>query len=104
MAKAKGRDVVECRDFDHDACGKHPFAYVISSGFPYRFVGENLFFSQRPIGSARDAFAAWLRSPGHREVMFLPGFSHAGTAVFKLRQFSGTPRVELWVLELADKA
>ena len=42
----------------------------------------------------RDAFVAWLRSPAHREVMFLPGFSHAGTAVFKLRRFSNTPRVE----------
>lgn len=104
VAKAKGRDVVECSDFDHDACGKDPFAYVISSGFPYRFVGENLFYSQRPIGSARDAFVAWLRSPTHREVMFLPGFSHAGTAVFKLKRFSNTPRVELWILELAQKS
>ena len=104
VAKAKGRDVVECRDFDHDACGKHPFAHVISSGFPYRFVGENLFYSQRPVGSARDAFVGWLQSPPHREVMFLPAFSHVGTAVFKLRRFSDMPRVELWILELAEKA
>jgi uncharacterized protein YkwD len=104
VAKAKGRDVVGCSDFDHDACGKNPFAYVISSGFRFRMVGENLFYSQRPIGSARDAFVAWLRSPPHREVMFSPGFSHAGVAVFRLRRFSDTPRVALWVLVLAEKS
>ena len=104
VARAKARDVVTCSDFEHDACGKAPFAYVDISGFPYRFVGENLFYSQRPVGSARDAFVAWLRSPPHRRVMFLRRFSHAGTAVVKLDQFSGTPQVELWVLELAQKA
>ena len=67
-------------------------------------MGENLFYSQRPVGSARDAFVAWLRSPPHRRVMFLRRFSHAGTAVVKVDQFSGTPQVELWVLELAQKA
>jgi uncharacterized protein YkwD len=104
VARAKARDVVTCSDFVHDACGKHPFAYVATSGFRYRLVGENLYYSQRPVGSARDAFVAWLRSPPHRRLMFLRHFSHAGTAVVKLDQFSGTPQVELWVLELAQKA
>jgi uncharacterized protein YkwD len=103
VAHAKGRDVVACSDFSHTACGKSAFAYVVSSGFPFRLVGENLFYSQRPVGSARDAFLAWLRSPPHRKLMFLPRFSDAGTAVFKLRSFSGTARVELWVLELAQR-
>jgi uncharacterized protein YkwD len=104
VARAKARDVATCSDFGHDACGKPPFAYVDTSGFRYRLVGENLYYSQRPVGSARDAFVAWLRSPPHRRLMFLRHFSHAGTAVVKLDQFSGTPQVELWVLELAQKA
>jgi len=103
VAHAKGRDVVACSDFSHTACGKSAFAYVVSSGFRFRLVGENLFYSQRPVGSARDAFLAWLRSPPHRKLLFLPSFSDAGTAVFKLRRFSGTARVELWVLELAQR-
>ena len=70
---------------------------------PFRLVGENLFYSQRPVGTALDAFLAWLRSPPHRRLMFLPSFSDAGTAVFKLRSFSGTARVELWILELAQR-
>jgi len=104
VAHAKARDVVTCNDFEHDACGKPPFVYVDTSGFRYRLVGENLYYSQRPVGSAHDAFVAWLRSPSHRRVMFLRGFSHAGTAVVKLDQLSGTSQVELWVLELAQKA
>jgi uncharacterized protein YkwD len=103
VAHAKGRDVVACSDFSHTACGKRAFAYVESSGFPFRLVGENLFYSQRPVGTALDAFLAWLRSPPHRRLMFLPSFSDAGTAVFKLRSFSGTARVELWILELAQR-
>lgn len=103
VAHQKGHDVVTCRDFAHTACGKDAFAYVVASGFPYRFVGENLYLSEHPVGSARDAFVAWLRSPSHRRVMFLPRFSHAGTAVLTLAGFSTLPRAELWVLELAQR-
>ena len=104
VARAKARDVVTCSDFNHEACGKAPFTYIKISGFPYRFLGENLFYSKRPVGSARDVFVAWLRSPAHREVMFVRRFSHAGTAVVRVAQFAGTRDVELWVLELAQKA
>jgi uncharacterized protein YkwD len=104
VAQAKGRDVVVCRQFSHEACGKKPFAYVASSGFPFRLVGENLFYAERPSGTARDVFVAWLRSPSHREVMFLSRFSHAGTAVLELDRFSGGRHVSIWVLELAQKA
>src|SRR5262245_58406565 len=103
VARAKGRDVVACSDFSHTPCGKGAFAHMVSSGFPFRLVGENLFVSQQPIGSARDAFVAWLQSPQHRRLMFLPRFSHAGSAVFQLQSFSGMSRVELWVLELAQR-
>ena len=104
VADAKARDVVNCSDFSHEACGKHAFAYVQSSGLPYSFVGENLFYSQRPIGTARDVFVAWLASPPHRRLLFLGRFSHAGTAVVEVERFSGTSRVELWVLELGQRA
>lgn len=103
VAHAKGNDVMVCGDFAHTACGKDAFAYVVASGFPFRFVGENLYLSAHPVGSARDAFIAWLRSPSHRRVMFLPRFSHAGTAVLTLDGFSTLPRAELWVLELAQR-
>jgi uncharacterized protein YkwD len=103
VARAKARDVVTCSDFNHEACGQATFKHVDTSGFRYRFLGENLFYAQRPVGSARDAFVAWLQSPPHRQVMFLRRFSHAGTAVVRVAQLSGTRHVELWVLELAQK-
>ncbi len=104
VAREKAGDVVTCGDFEHTACGKPAFVHVRASGFPYRFVGENLYYSEQPVGTARDAFLAWLRSPPHRRLIFLPRFTHAGTAVSPLEEFSGTQHVELWVLELAEKA
>ncbi len=104
VARAKGRDIVLCRDFDHSACGKPVFAKLDASGYRYRLVGENLYAAQRPTGTARDAFVAWLNSPPHREVIFLPRFSDAGIALFPLTRFQGTRDVQLWVLQLARRA
>jgi uncharacterized protein YkwD len=104
VAHEKAGDVVTCNDFEHTACGKPAFTYVRSSGFPYRAVGENLFFSENPVGTARDAFVAWLQSPPHRRLIFLKRFTHAGTAVFPASELSGARQVQLWVLELAQKA
>jgi len=104
VARAKGRDIVLCRDFDHRACGKPVFAKLDASGYRYRLVGENLYAAQRPTGTARDAFVAWLNSPPHRDVIFLPRFSDAGVALFPLTRFQGTHHVQLWVLQLARRA
>jgi uncharacterized protein YkwD len=104
VARAKGRDIVLCRDFDHGACGKPVFAKLDASGYRYRLVGENLYAAERPTGTARDAFVAWLNSPPHRQVIFLPRFSDAGIALFPLATFQGTRNVQLWVLKLARRA
>jgi uncharacterized protein YkwD len=104
IARAKGRDIVHCRDFSHTACGKPIEEKFRRLGYRYRLVGENLYAGQRPIGTARDAFVAWLTSPPHREVIFEPGFSDAGVALFPLSEFQGTQHVRLWVLQLARRA
>lgn len=104
VARAKGRDIVLCREFSHTACGKPVFAKFRSLGYRYRLVGENLYVAQRPTGTARDAFVAWLGSPAHRRVLFLPRFSDAGVALFPLAQFQGARHVRLWVLQLARRA
>ncbi|MDH4345288.1 MAG: CAP domain-containing protein [Thermoleophilia bacterium] len=104
VARAKGRDIVICRDFNHTACGKPTFSKFDVLGYRYRVVGENLFAAERPVGTARDAFVAWLNSPPHRHVLFLPRFSDAGVALFPLHEFQGSRRVRLWVLNLARRA
>jgi uncharacterized protein YkwD len=96
--------VVTCGDFEHTACGKPAFVHVVASGFRFRWVGENLFYSEQPLGTARDAFVAWLNSPPHRRLIFLPRFTHAGTAVFPVSELAGARQVQLWVLELAQQA
>jgi uncharacterized protein YkwD len=104
VARAKGRDIVLCRDFSHTACGKPMFATFRTLGYRYRLVGENLYAGQRPTGTARDAFVAWLNSPPHRRVLFLPRFSDAGVALFPRARFEGASPLRLWVLQLARKA
>lgn len=104
VARAKGRDIVLCSDFDHAACGKPVFEKLAVHGYRYRLVGENLYAAQRPTGTARDAFVAWLNSPPHRDVIFLRRFSDAGVALFPLARFQGTRNVQLWVLQLARRA
>jgi uncharacterized protein YkwD len=101
IARAKGRDIVLCRDFSHTACGKPVFATFRAFGYRYRLVGENLYAGHRPTGTARDAFVAWLNSPPHRRVLFLPRFSDAGVALFPRARFDGAPPLRLWVLQLA---
>jgi uncharacterized protein YkwD len=103
-AHRKGLDVARCGDFSHEACGSPPFVHLEPAGFPFVAAGENLFFGERPAGSARDVVAAWLASPPHRRVMLHAGFSHIGVAVIELEQFSDARGVSLWVLELARPA
>ena len=104
VARTKGRDIAFCHDFDHWACGLPAFIHIKASGFRFRYAGENLFAAERPIGTARDAFVAWLQSPTHRRLLFVRRFSDAGIALLRVDRLAETPNVQLWVLELAQRA
>jgi uncharacterized protein YkwD len=103
-ARTKGRDIAFCHDFDHWACGLPAFIHLKSSGFRFRTAGENLFAAERPIGTARDAFVAWLQSPTHRHLLFVRSFSHVGIALLRVDRLAESANVQLWVLELAQRA
>jgi uncharacterized protein YkwD len=103
VARLKGRDIAACQDFDHVACGFPMFIHFEALDIRYRFTGENLFAAERPIGTARDAFVAWLQSPGHRRLLFTRDFSDAGIALLRLSRLADTANVQLWVLELAQR-
>lgn len=103
VASSKGNDIAFCNDFGHWACGLPAFVHIKASGFRYRYAGENLFAAERTVGTARDAFVAWLQSPVHRRLLFQRRFSDVGIALLHVDRLAEASNVHLWVLELAQR-
>lgn len=68
-AAAKARDIVLCRDFRHEACGKPPFQVADEVGY-HGSIGENLYVAEGALTAPRYAVDTWLNSPPHRENLF----------------------------------
>lgn len=68
-AAAKSRDIVLCRDFRHEACGKRPFQVADDLGY-HGSIGENLYVAEGALTAPRYAVDTWLNSPPHRENLF----------------------------------
>jgi uncharacterized protein YkwD len=100
-ATLKGRKVASCRDFSHTPCGADPTAPLRAAGYRYSTFGENLFLGSWGKVSARDAVAAWLRSPGHRANVLRPGFRHLGSALVRARGMGGDGDGALWITAFA---
>jgi uncharacterized protein YkwD len=79
-AAAKARDIVLCRDFRHEACGKRPFQVADDAGY-HGVIGENLYVGEGPLEAPRLAIDTWLNSEGHRENMLQPGWRYVGIAL-----------------------
>jgi uncharacterized protein YkwD len=69
-AHSKARDVLQCDEFSHYACGRE-FAYWIrASGYlsaPCWHDGENLAWGAGTFGTVGSIFRAFMRSTTHRE-------------------------------------
>ncbi len=100
-AELKGGRVASCGDFSHTPCGSDPRASVRAVGYRYRHLGENLFIGTWGKVSARDAVAAWLGSPPHRENMLRRGYRHLGAALVRARGMRRDGDGALWVTEFA---
>lgn len=79
-AASKARDIVLCRDFRHEACGKETFQAADELGYSGA-LGENLYVAEGALMAARPAVDAWLNSDGHRENLFQPGWSAVGISL-----------------------
>jgi uncharacterized protein YkwD len=100
-AALKGMRVTSCGDFSHAPCGVDPRAPLEATGYRYATFGENLFLGTWGTVSARDAVAAWLRSPGHRANILKPGFRHLGSALVHARGLRREGDGALWVTAFA---
>lgn len=78
-ALAKGTDMLNKGYWAHVAPdGTQPWAFFLSSGYKYRYAGENL---ARDFSSPSSTVDAWMASPSHRENLLSNKYKDIGVAV-----------------------
>ncbi|MDZ7798186.1 MAG: CAP domain-containing protein [Patescibacteria group bacterium] len=78
-AVAKAKDMLADDYFAHFAPdGKKPWDFIHSSGYDYKFAGENLAMD---FSSASGAMQGWMASPTHRENILSSDYDEIGVAV-----------------------
>ncbi len=76
VARIKSQDMSLYRYFSHKSPRYgSPFDMLKKFGIKYRTAGENIAQGQR---SAAEVMAAWMASPGHRQNILNPAFTHIG--------------------------
>lgn len=58
--------------------GREPWAFVVESGYRYRYAGENL---ARDFSNPREVVEAWMASPSHKENLLSSRYQDIGVAV-----------------------
>ncbi|WP_415579168.1 CAP domain-containing protein, partial [Filibacter tadaridae] len=75
-ARQKSSDMASKNYFSHTSpTYGSPFDQMKANGITYRSAAENIAQGQR---SAEEVVKAWMESPGHRENILTPGFTHIG--------------------------
>ncbi|AOV07695.1 CAP domain-containing protein [Sporosarcina ureilytica] len=75
-ARAKSKDMSVNGYFSHTSpTYGSPFDQMKSFGVTYRSAAENIAMGQR---SAQEVVKAWMESPGHRQNILTPNFTHIG--------------------------
>jgi uncharacterized YkwD family protein len=75
-ARAKSADMAVKKYFSHTSpTYGSPFDQMKANGITYRAAAENIAMGQR---TAQEVVKAWMESPGHRENIMTPGYTHIG--------------------------
>jgi hypothetical protein len=101
-AKAKGEHMLANDYSAHVAPdGTEPWAFFLSSGYKYRYAGENL---ARDFSDPNSAVEAWMASPSHKENMLSSKYNEIGIAVVEgdLAGVDTTIIVQLFGTQLGD--
>jgi uncharacterized protein YkwD len=64
--------------FSHTGSGSDPGGRILSNGFPWSAVGENI---ATGFATPRSVVAAWMSSPDHCHNILSPEYSYIGTGV-----------------------
>ncbi len=93
VARAFSNDMLVRRFFDHTTPDGVDFAERITDHYPHRvyLVGENIwdasgYSTANQQRLAQEIVADWLGSPGHRENLLSPRFTHLGVGVSARQQ------------------
>lgn len=75
-ARQKSTDMARNNYFSHTSpTYGSPFDQMKANGISYRSAAENIAMGQR---SAEEVVKAWMESPGHRQNILTPNFTHIG--------------------------
>nr|WP_144510205.1 CAP domain-containing protein [Bacillus sp. FJAT-22090] len=78
-AQAKSQDMKNKNYFSHTSpTFGSPFDQMKSNGITYKSAGENIAMGQRTAAEVMDA---WMKSPGHRENIMNPAYTHIGVGL-----------------------
>lgn len=102
-AAVRATDIRRCQDFSHTPCGQPFMAVFQLVGYPLASVGENLFWGQGRLGTARSAMASWLASPEHRQILFGASWRDLGVARVRARSLVGRSNVTVWVAQFGRR-
>ncbi len=75
-ARQKSADMASKNYFSHTSpTYGSPFDQMKANGITYKAAAENIAMGQR---SAQEVVQGWMNSPGHRQNILTPGFTHIG--------------------------
>lgn len=105
-ANRKAADILRCRAFSHNACGRKFDYWIRRSGYLRRnqgwSTGENIAWGSGRIGNVRSIFKAWMKSAGHRLAILDRTYRHLGIGVTRGRM-KGLGGSRVWVLHFARR-
>lgn len=85
VAREKSRDMAVQGYFSHTSpTYGSPFDMMKAFGITYSWAGENIAYGQR---SPEEVVKAWMNSPGHRENIMNPNFTHIGVGYVETGNF-----------------
>lgn len=100
----KGRDLIDCNEFSHTACGREFSYWIRETGYLSNDcwrTGENLAWGVEEQGTVDDILRAWMRSPTHRENI-LGDFAEIGLDL-RLGALGGLTGVHIWVQHFGSR-
>ncbi len=75
-ARQKSTDMASNNYFSHTSpTYGSPFDQMKANGVTYKSAAENIAMGQR---TAEEVVKGWMESPGHRQNILTPGFTHIG--------------------------
>jgi len=82
VARAHSQDMVDRDFFSHvNPDGLDPFDRMLNAGITYLSAGENIAYVYGYPDPVATAIAGWMQSPGHRQNILNPSFTHTGLGI-----------------------